>query len=61
MPGGHVPIIEGGNECEAMTKCVKVLRSKSKSKQHGSITGSDLSRNGLIRACDLLLLLLVTL
>jgi len=35
-----------------MTKSVQVLRSKSNNKQHGPITGSDLSPNGLIRACD---------
>jgi len=28
------------------------VTSKSKSKKHGPITGSDLGRNGLIRACD---------
>ena len=28
------------------------VTSKSKSKKHGPITGSDLGRKGLIRACD---------
>jgi hypothetical protein len=36
-----------------ITRCDKVRQSvTSKSKKHGPITGSDLGRIGLIRACD---------
>ena len=44
-----------------MTKCVKVLQSKSKSRKHEPITDSNLVRNGLIRACDWFMLLLLLL
>ena len=40
--------------CDLST-CYKVRQSvteQSKSKKHGPITGSDLGRNNLIRACD---------
>jgi len=49
----HVYIDQAGVVLRTnMAKCVNVLQSESKSKKHGSIIGSDLCRNGLIRACD---------
>jgi hypothetical protein len=42
----------GPGQSFLMTKCVKEGTSKSKSKKHGPITGSDQNRSEPVRACD---------